>query len=177
MSTEPPWARQASTGPLGECPAPCGSARKAIVFQRGVWALRGTKGCPSQNSGSRCPTPNPNRRAVFLGRLHQPVPSGKFSGTMTLPWKAFPQVSSPSVTQQQNPSSCSKLPALFPRFPRAQPVLLHSGKPRTQGNYFRQEETDATLSSQKEHAHTHTLSYLRERAPDRPRVCAHRVHA
>lgn len=70
----------------------------------------------------------------------------------------------------------SALPTVPPS-PTAQPVLLHSGKPRTQGNYFRQEETDATFSSQKEHAHTQRLSYLRERAPDRPRVCAHRVHA
>lgn len=68
----------------------------------------------------------------------------------------------------------STLPTVPPS-PAAEPVLLNSAKPRTQGNYFRQEETDATLSSQKEHAHTHT--YLRERAPDRPGVCAHRVHA
>lgn len=31
-------------------PLPAGPARTAIVLHGGVWPLRGTKGCPSQNT-------------------------------------------------------------------------------------------------------------------------------
>lgn len=98
VSTEVPWARQVSTGPLRACtasPTPRGSARKAIVFQRGVWPLRGTKGCPSQNTAAadvphRIPTACMGaHRRRSLGGYTNPSPQGSSLGQWPCPGKPF----------------------------------------------------------------------------------------
>lgn len=165
-------------------PAPLpGLCKEGHCFPAGSLATPRNKGMDALPKTERQP----------MSRTESQQPS--WAQTGSLPWEATPTSPLREVLWDNDPapespsssllSKCyptaesiiqvtSTLPTV-PLSPKAEPVLLNSAKPRTRGNYFRQEETDATLSSQKEHAHTH--SDMRQRAPDRPCVCAHRVHA